>query len=198
MALAVGLNQAGRVDWSKFREESDVGDSYLLDAEDLALANFLVDLKKDRAVALLAGQHFGTKARYNHESYEAAWSPNSRFLVEVQSWKWHTASATLYALDGEGAVTGSIDLIPVATEQLRIVAGLDHKLSRQMFEERDYRVSLRQSAVDSTGRVTLHATAEVPISLEQPSVSLLIQFTAKAHGKGNLSVENLVVRDAEE
>ena len=194
MAVAVGLKQSGPVDWSRY-EDKLLG--FTFDAEDPALGNFLIDLNKDKAVDLLNGQHFGTRSSYNHERYQVAWSPNNRFLVEAQSWRWATLSATLYVLDGNGTITSSMDLLPVAEEQFRIVLERDHKVSRKKFEEQ-YGVSLWKQSVDSKGRVTLDGTADVAKSAEDPDVSLLIQFTAKTDDKGKLSVENLEVKEKDE
>ena len=189
-AVAVGFLRPGPVDWSKFRAES--GD-YDLDGEDAELANFLVDLKKDRVVAVLRGKHFGTRATYNHERYQVAWSEDGKYLVETQSWKWHTAFATLYVLDGNRAVASSMDLLPVAKEQLRTILERDHKVARQKFEEA-YSVSLSQTAVDAAGRVSLEAVAEVPKSDEEPTVSILLRFTAKLDDRGKLSAGDLEVK----
>lgn len=148
-------------------------------------------------MALLDSQHFGTRATYNHERYEVVWSPNNRFFVESQSWKWYTASASLYLLDDNGAITSSMDLMPAVKEQLRRVAEQDHKVARKRFKEH-YGVSLWKQAVDLNGHVTIGASAEVPKSDKDPSVSLLIQFTANAASKGKLSIEGLEVQEKEE
>jgi len=191
MAAAVGFLRPGAIDWAKL---GDVNGDYALPDEVEDIASFLVDLKKDRVLAVLRGKHYGTKATYNHERYRVAWSDDGRYLVESRSWKWHTESATLYALNGDGAVPSSMDLLPVAKEQLRIVAERDHKVARQKFEE-TYVVSLWKQEVDSTGQVTLEVVGEVPKSEEDPSVSLLIRFTVKADDKGRLSLETLKVEE---
>jgi hypothetical protein len=191
-AVAVGFLRPEPVDWSKFRRE---GGDYLLggEEEDAEVADFVVDLKKDRVLAVLRGKHPGTLSTYNHERYQVAWSEGGKYLVETQSWKWHTAAATLYLFDDKGTVAAVMDLLPVAKEQLRIVSERDHKITRQKFEE-SYSVSLWENAVDATGRVTLDALAEVPKSEEAPAVSLLIRFTARTDDKGKLSAGELEVK----
>ncbi|MEK7954197.1 hypothetical protein [Luteolibacter soli] len=197
MAVAVGLNQAEPVDWSRYAERyDDQSLGFSFEPEELALANFLVDLKKDRAVDFLVGNHFGTRAKYNHESYRVAWSEDSKYLIEVQSWRLGTASARLYLLDGK-AIASTMDLRPVVNEQLRIVAERNYKVTREKFEK-SYEVTLWKQSVDSKGRVTLGAVADVFKSEDDPSVSIQLRFTAKAGKKGELSAENVEVMEKDE
>jgi len=183
LAAAAGFLRPGPIDWAKFRAERGYFD---FDDEDKELANFLVDLKKDRVIAVLKGKHFGTRPAYNHESYHLAWSEDGKYLVETQSWKWHTATAMLYGLDGNGAIVSSMNLLPLVKEQLRVMAERDHKVARQRFEEK-YSVSLSDVAVDEAGRVSVEAWAEVPKSDEDPTVSLVIRFLPRVDAGGKFT-----------
>jgi hypothetical protein len=192
LAAAAGLLRPGPLDWSKFRQEDGTFD---FDDEDKELANFLVDLKKDRVVALLAGKHFGTRATYNHESYHVAWSDDGKYLVETQSWKWHTATASLHGLDGKGAIISSLDLLPLAEEQLRVAAEKEHKITRKKFDE-SYGISLSEVTVDSAGKVSFEAWADVP-KTDDPTVSMVMQFTAQADADGKLTPGKVEVKKTE-
>ena len=193
LAAAAGFLQPGPVDWEKFRQETG---SFDFDAGDKDLANFLVDLKEDRVVALLKGKHFGTRPTYNHESYHLAWSADGNYLAETQSWKWYTATAMLYGWDGTGAVASSLDLLPLAKEQLRVMAERDHKVTRQAFEEK-FSVGLSDVVVDAEGKVSMEAWAEVPKSNEDPCVSMVIRFTAGVDAGGRLTPGKVEVRKTE-
>ncbi|MCW1923781.1 hypothetical protein OKA05_14535 [Luteolibacter arcticus] len=187
-AIAVGLTTGKPVAWSDFKEE---GGSYSLDPEAPGFANFVVDLKKDRATALVRGKHPGTRATYNHERCTVAWSEKAKHLVAMQSWKWHTAYAGVYALSAEGAVTASLDLLPVAQDQLRRILERDHGLKADAFKAK-YAVALSDPAVTEEGRVTLTAWAEVP-KTDDPSVSISLRFTVRPNADGKLSVSDLKV-----
>lgn len=195
-AIAIGFKSPAPVDWTKYKEE---GGTYALDPEgnNPLLANFLVDVKKDRAIALLRGKHFGTRKTYNHESCQVAWSEKGGYLVEMQSWKWHTASGMLYRLDADGAVSSRLDLLALATGELAKRMQANHKVDAKGYDAK-YASSLSEPAVDDTGRVTVHATAEVPKSADDPSLSVLITFTAKPDGKGGLEAAELVVKEEAE
>jgi hypothetical protein len=192
LAAAAGLLRPGPLDWSKFRQEDGTFD---FDDEDKELANFLVDLKKDRVVAVLAGKHFGTRPTYNHESYHLAWSDDGKYLVETQSWKWFTATAMLYRLDGHGMVVSSLDLLPLAEEQLRVTAEKDHQITRKKFDE-SYGISLSEVTVDSAGKVSFEAWADVP-KTDDPTVSMVMQFTAQADADGKLTPGKVEVKKTE-
>lgn len=192
LAAAAGFLRPGPVDWAKFRKENG---SFDFDASDKDLANFLVDLKADRVVAVLKGKHFGTRATYNHESYHLAWSEDGKYLVETQSWKWFTATAMLYGLDHNGGVVSSMDLLPIAKEQLRVTAEKEHKVSRQKFEK-DYGVGLSDAAFDATGKASVEAWAEVP-KLDDPSVSLLIGFAPRLGAGGKLTLGDVEAKKTE-
>lgn len=194
LAAAVGFLEPGPVDWSQFRQEEI--QSFNFDADDEGFANFLIDLKADRVVAVLKAKHFGTRATYNHESYRLAWSDDGKYLIETQSWKWHTATATLHRLDGNGAVISSLDLLPLAKEQLQMLAESEHKVPRQKFEEK-YGVSLSDASVDSAGKVSAQAWADAGKSMEDPSVSMVMQFTARVDANGKLAPGDLVVKKTE-
>ncbi|RYD47418.1 MAG: hypothetical protein EOP83_28075 [Verrucomicrobiaceae bacterium] len=192
LAVAAGFLRPGPIDWAKFREESGGFD---FDASDKELANFLVNLKADRVVAVLKGKHFGTRATYNHESYHLAWSDDGRYLVEMQSWKWHTATAWLHRLNADGEVVSSLDLQPLAKEQLRLLAEKDHKVPRQKFEK-DYSVGLSEATVDAAGKVSVKAWAEVP-KTEDPSVSMVMRLTAQVDAEGKLTSGKVEVSKTE-
>jgi hypothetical protein len=192
LAAAVGLLRPGPLDWAKFRGDDG---NFDFDDQDKQLANFLVDLKKDRVVALLKGKHFGTRATYNHESYHLTWSDDGTYLTETQSWKWHTATAMLHRLDGNGVVVSSIDLLPLAKEQLRVMAEKDYKVPRQKFEE-SYGIAVSAAKVDSAGKVSFEARAEAPKTAD-PSVSTVMQFTARTDADGKLTAGKVEVKKAE-
>jgi len=181
LAAAVGLLRPGPLDWAKFRQEDG---SFDFEEQEDGLANFLVDLRKDRVIAVLDAKHLCTRGTYNHESYHLAWSDDGKFLAETQSWKLGTFTGMLYHLDVH-AVISSMDLLPVAEEQLRVIAVKDHKVTRQRFDEH-YAVTLSDVAVDSKGKVSMGVSAYVPKE-DDPSFSAVMQFTVQVDANGKLT-----------
>lgn len=196
-AVAVGFPRPV-VDWSKYKDEDreKAGDYYIDTEKEPGVANFLIDLKKDRAVAILQGEHFGTRSSYNHESYKITWSEKASHLVELQSWKWNTAHATLYVLDDQGGVTGCLDLLVLAQAQLAKALQRDHKVDAARFKER-YAVSLADPEVNDAGHVSFHAWAEAPKSEVDPLLSLKMEFTARKDAGGKLVISELKVKEEE-
>lgn len=195
-AIAVGFKSPAPVDWTKYKDEEGGGYSVDPDAGNPLLANFLVDVKKDRAVALLEGKHFGTRKTYNHESCQVAWSEKGKYLIEMQSWKWHTSHAALHHLNADGSISARLNLLELASSELSKLLKEKHGIDAKSFDAR-YGTALSEPEVDDEGKATLHATAEVPKSTEDPSLSALIKFTAKPDGKGALEVRELVVTEEE-
>jgi hypothetical protein len=193
LAIAVGFKSPEPVDWAKYKTEL----GYDIDPDNALLGNFLIDVRKDRALALLEGKHFGTRKTYNHESCGVAWSDKGNYLVEMQSWKWHTAHATLHHLAADGTVTSRLDLLKLAKGELSKVLQGKHKIDPAKINA-GYASSLSEPEVDDEGHVALHATAEVPKSETDPSVSILIKFTARPDAKGVLQAEALEVKEAGE
>ncbi|HEY1119976.1 MAG TPA: hypothetical protein VGE67_00185, partial [Haloferula sp.] len=110
-------------------------------------------------------------------------------------WKWFTATATLHRVNGDGAVVSSMDLLPLAEEQLRVLAEKGHKISREKFEE-SYGIALSEASIDSAGKVSFKAWAEVP-KTDDPSVSMVMQFTAQVDADGKLTPGKAEVKKTE-
>jgi len=192
-AVAVGYSKPEGVDWEKLRWE---GDGYYIDSDSPLLINALIDRKRDRALAVLPTEHFGTLQRYNHESLAVAWSANSSHMIAVQSWKWSSDYAVLWKLDREGRVTGELDLLPIASQQLREALVKKDAKAAQVFRTR-YEVALSEPRVNDEGEVSFECWAEVPKSMEYPSVTLKVRFKAKAETGGKLTATDLAVTDGE-
>lgn len=194
-AIAVGFKSPEQVDWARYKAEE--GD-YFIDTqnEPPLFANFLIDLKKDRAFAVLKGKHFGTRRTYNHESCQVAWSEKGGYLVEMQSWKWHTSSGMLYRLDASGAISSRLDLLELASKELARRMQDKHRVDPKDFDAR-YATSLSEPEISDAGKLTLQATAQVPKSDDTPSISLAITFVAKADERGELKAAELVVKEEE-
>lgn len=192
-AVAVGYSKPEGVDWEKLRWE---GDGYYLDSNSPQLINALIDRKRDRALAVLPTEHFGTLQRYNHESLTAAWSAKSSYMIAVQSWKWSSDYAVLWKLDREGHVTGELDLLPIASQQLREALVKKDAKAAQVFRTR-YEVALSEPRVNDGGEVSFQCWADVPKSEELPSVGLKIHFRAQAGAVGKLTAAELTAAEDE-
>ena len=161
--LAVGV---GSVDGSKPEWEELEGDggahSFILKDDVGCGGTYLIDVQADRVTGILDGSHFGTRSEYNHESYDLSWSDDSRWLLEVQSWKWSTSVCVVHRLDARGALNARLDFKPVATG---VVAAWLHthypKLSAK--EIRSYAVTIQEDArISNDGSITVKIEAQIP------------------------------------
>lgn len=148
-AVGVGSVDGSKPKWVKLGDDDD--GTILDDVEDCG--NYLIDVKANRVTGVLDASHMGIRRRYNHESAAFIWSEDGRWLVEVQSWKWHTAVCTVHRVTAEGMLGGRFDFRAwaekIALEQL-------HKQAPKLPEAKrnEYAVTIEAPTLASNGTVT--------------------------------------------
>jgi hypothetical protein len=176
LAVAVGAKDGTQPAWQKLSHEGE--SSFILDGPVDDAANYLIKVQDDRVVAILDGNYFGTFNNYNHASYVVIWSPDSRWLVEQQDWKWHSWPCTAHRINADGIPAGRIGLKPMAEkcvdEQLR---KLSPKLSAE--EREGYAIKMKVSEITNDGEFTAEISAEIPKSIEEKYVTLELSIAAK-------------------
>ena len=116
-ALAWGFAKQN-VNWKKY--DHGEGSCDYMEAEAPGLGdgmprNYLVDLRGNKALREVGGGHFGDKARYNHITCEARWSPDSALLVQLNSGKWSYRVFCAYRIGKDGDCSDPLDLGSLAT-----------------------------------------------------------------------------------
>jgi hypothetical protein len=71
-----------------------------------------VRLIDGKALVKLKDAHPGDKARYNHQTQRAIWSPDEAWLIAVNESKWATDHANAYRI-GRDSVSDPLDLRPL-------------------------------------------------------------------------------------
>lgn len=189
LAIAVGL-----IDGSKPRWQTSEGSSYL--SENPKIANFLIDVQRNRVVGVLDGNHFGTHNEYNHVEHAVSWSPDSRWLVETQQWKWATGTCTVHRLSLDGASVSRFDLEAVATTVVgeRLQRG---RPSPSPDALEGYAVVIDNVTISNDGTVAADVLAYQPRG-DGESVDLSIIAKAELPESGQLSLGVVRVADRDQ
>ena len=175
-AVAVGSKDGSKLNWEQTGNDGSVADRSFSTGDLGQCANYLIDVKEDKILGLLAGNHFGTAASYNHESVQYAWSPDSRWLIAVQSWKWQTNHFVAYRLGENGTIEARLDLKPMA--ETTVANWLVKRYPKMPPKQKQrYMVTLSTAKIDDKGHVDASIYAEIPKDLESPVVRLSV--TAK-------------------
>lgn len=192
-AVGVGSVDCSKPKWQKLGEEEG---SFVWDDESDP-GNYLIDVKAGRITGVLDARHMGTGHRYNHESAAFIWSEDGRWLVEVQSWKWHTAVCTVHRVTAEGMLRARFDFRAwaekIAREQL-------HKQAPTLPEAKrnEYAVTIETPTLASNGTVTARIIAQHPKDDVSEFVHLLLAVKLEETRSGSLSAKVLKVQTVEE
>ena len=178
--LAVGIGSGETAAW-ELRKDEGAGDSPYA---------FLVDLKADRTKGLLIMRYPGPRGNYNHQSARVVWSPKSRWLAEMQNWKWHTGVCSIHHINEEVSIVGSLNLIPVGEE---VVDDMLRELAPKVTKEQraNYAVRVGVEKIGDDGTLILTVWAEYPKAHD----SVLVAVSGKAKAKidvnkdGTLSID---------
>ncbi len=137
------------------------------------LVNYVVNARTGQVIGVLAGKHFGDRSSYNHDRTETAWSAGELFFAQVNSGKWATYDATVYALsyDANGnSVSKGADLLESAKgavfEQLK--GGAEVK----KFAPEDFSISLQDPRIVYQGGdcvIQAGVIGQIPKSEEEGS-----------------------------
>ena len=181
-AIAIGAKDGQPPKWVE-----DENDSYRM-WEEAQTCNYLVDLQADRVKGILEMRTFDTSNRSNHQRKGAKWSPDSRWLVEEQQWKWDTGVCSIHKIKADGSIAASLDLKLMAGEVLNQV--LDKKSPAPSEEIRNnYALSVSVDKISNDGSLLANVSADVPKADEPPSVSVLVSARILEKENGELSVE---------
>lgn len=119
-------------------------ETYAAASDDLDIVNYLIDLKEKRILGQTKAKHFGDWSRYNHESCKAAWSSNSKLVVQTMSWKWHTATSELYQIVGDKKLSPGIDLIAPSSKAAFHILADQPQLKK--YKEEDFAITIEKVA----------------------------------------------------
>jgi len=189
LAIGVGSLDGSKPKWEQVPPEYDDGTSVLAydEAADHA-GNYLIDVGTNRVTAVLDAKHFGTRDHYNHESAKFVWSANSRWLVEVQSWKWCTAVCSVHRVSPEGRLLARLDFLPLAEKaalaQLRKQAP---KLTEE--QRRKYAVTIEDATISNDGKLTAKLRADAGKDENSEYVNLSVAVKLEATKDGTLSAQ---------
>ncbi len=159
LTVGVGLMDGSKPEWEKIEGDGD-SHSFILNSDHVG--NYLIDVKADRVIGILDGSHFGTRLRYNHESYTVSWSDDCHWLLEVQSLKWDTHVCVIHELNAKGDLDARFDFMPVATELVAKWIRCHYpKLSDE--EIGSYAVTIEDNArISNNGTITVNIAAALP------------------------------------
>lgn len=202
LTVAVGSKDGSKPIWYKHNHRGRAGVpevSFSMDGDGPnSAANYLLDVRHNRVVAILDGNYFGTRNEYNHVSYAAFWSPDSRWFLECQDWRWATGPCTVHRISAEGIPVGRLDLLPTARklvdQELRARAP---RLTPQ--ERNGYAIRITVSGITNEGVLTARISGEMPKGLDEKWVFVELSVSAKieAGDDGLLSTHVVEVRKPE-
>lgn len=189
LAVAVGSKDGSAPVWYKHSHRGRAGVpevSFSMDGDGPnSAANYLLDIRHNRVVALLDGNYFGTRNQYNHVSYATFWSPDSRWFLELQQWRWATGTCTVHRMNSEGLPAERIDFIATAREL--VDQELRELLPKSTAEERKgYAVTITVSGITSDGTLTARISAVTP-KVIGPIVELSVIARIEEANNGRLS-----------
>lgn len=167
--------------------------------EEAQCRNYLVDLKKDRVTGILDGNHFGTGVEYNHESVSHHWSPDGRWLVETQSWRWGAFICSVHRVDADGKLTGRLDFLETA-DQAVIRRVREKGGTVPDGENSGYAITMSVTGIDNDGILTtsLYADSSKSKTEDGDFLGLLVVAKVSQSEKGELAAKLTQVKPAEE
>ena len=117
--------------------------------------NILIRLSDGAVLAKLGGTYWATgKMRFNRYDSSAAWSPDSRAVIEVANSRWDSDSFVYYALDG--ATVTTVDLRTLVEPAMKA------KLPKAKRESHSFRVREDLPVLDAQGHARFTAMVYVP------------------------------------
>ncbi|MFZ4595194.1 MAG: hypothetical protein ACOYOF_13135 [Verrucomicrobiaceae bacterium] len=153
--------------------EADEDGGLSVDQESENLVNYLVNVRTKQIVGTIKGKHFGDKSTYNHDTTETAWSASSLFVAQVNSGKWATYDAHVYALqytaDGN-AVSKGTDLLEPTKKA--VFEHLQGSAQLKKFTRDDFTITLHDSRIVYQGGdcvVQVGVIGQIPKSEEDDS-----------------------------
>lgn len=119
--------------------------------------NFIVRLSDGLPLRKIAGTHFGDREQYNHRQKVAMWSPDERWLVEIEDSKWSSDVAQAYRIDKDGASPGVSLLAPLRKAALAYLARQKKRIKTAEFLD-----SVQMKEVGNDGTLALTFIMQVP------------------------------------
>lgn len=194
LVVAVGSEDGTKPKWDKVRyDQVGGGSKYSYSLDDGKVGNYLVNIKANRVVGLLDGKHFGTFHRYNHESATYAWSADSQWLTETQTWKWSTGICSIHSLSPEGKLVSRFDFLPTARHV--VSEWLKKNEPKLSAENRDgYVVTIQRINISNDGTVSAKVSAERPKDEESKYVVLAVTAKTEASKEGKLTLKVTAIK----
>ena len=118
-----------------------------------------------------------------YEAY-AAWSQDSRAVIEIQNDRWNTYALNIYAIAGDSAATIDLRAVIEPSVRARVPAKNRDSLSFRVFGDRPVKL-------DAQGRGSLKAMLYVPKEVTSRGYAVAFVVTRKS---GKLSASVLQIR----
>jgi hypothetical protein len=137
------------------------------------IENVLIGLDDGVVLAKLGGQYWATGEMIaNRYQQLAAWSPDSRAVVEVANSRWDTDAFAYYMIDGEKVI--KLDLLALVAPALKA------KIPASRRESYSFRVLNGLGVtLDPRGRLRFKASLYVPKAETSRDYSIAVDITAR-------------------
>lgn len=185
-AVGVGILDGKIPEWEAL-DRGDGDRSFVLKFDNHSDAvNYLIDVPSDRVVGVLAGDHFGTSAWYNHRLYQISWSEDNHWLLEVGTGKWETFACMVYRLDANGNQIAQMNFMPVTEAVIsKFLRSRYPQLAQD--EIARYVVTIEENArIIKEGKLTFKLSAQVPKEA-YPAVQLDVSAQVERLKNGKIS-----------
>jgi hypothetical protein len=145
------------------------------DTDDLEL--LLIRLSDGAILSKSKGAYWNTGESHANREYEkAAWSPDSRLMVETYDTRFSTDGLTVTAIGPDDKASAPLDLLRVMEPAVRA------QLRRAVKDEASYVLSLHRVVIDDRGMV--HALVQMWVPKEGPFAAFDVTAAITRKGDG--------------
>ena len=179
-----------------WRSKSSAPHDLLTDREHYDLESLLIRLTDGAVLAAGKGEFWDTgEVHVNRHETHVAWSPDSRFAVEVQDFRWWTPALRAYAI-GAGDKILALDLKAIIEPATRKYLTKSGEKEEQFYFAifGIYNGEPPHITIDNRGLIKAVVMMEIP----RPETSyVMLDVTAKVIARdGTLTVRDITIRDS--
>ena len=173
-----------------WRSLSSAPQDLLTDRQHYDLESLVIRLADGAVLSKLPGEYWNTgKAYVNRYDLTTAWSPDSRYAVEILNFRWSTEQFRLYAIGADDKAL-VLDLKPVMEPPVRKYLGKDEGLyAFAIYGGKDGNPPML--TIDNRGRIKTTVLMEKP----KQGDAVTLDVTAKVVARdGALSLRDIKIR----
>jgi hypothetical protein len=120
--------------------------------------NYIVRLSDGEPLRKTTGTHFGDREHYNHRQKIALWSPDERWLMDIEDSKWSSDVVQVYRFSGDGMPGAGLSLLaPLRKAALGYLARQKKRIAAGELVD-----SVQTKAIADDGTVALTFIMQVP------------------------------------